>query len=75
MQSRTFAVSLPAFVFQSLSRVQLFVTSWTSLACHPLSSDFAQGHIQCVGDAIQPSYPLLPASPPAFSLSQHISNE
>ena len=26
-----------------------------------------------ISDAIQPSHPLLPTSPPAFSLSQHLS--
>ena len=35
--------------------------------------EFAQTHIPCVGDAIQPSYLLLPLSPPALSLSQHQS--
>ena len=33
--------------------------------------ELAQTHIRRVGDAIQPSYPLLPTSPPAFDLSQH----
>ena len=28
-----------------------------------------QTHVHCVGDAIQPSHPLLSPSPPAFSLS------
>ena len=32
--------------------------------------EFAQTHIHCVGDAIQPSHPLSSPSP-AFSLSQH----
>ena len=31
----------------------------------------AQTHVHRVGDAIQPSHPLLSPSPPAFSLSQH----
>ena len=31
----------------------------------------AQTHVHLVGDAIQPSLPLSPPSPPAFSLSQH----
>ena len=30
-----------------------------------------QTHAHQVGDAIQPSHPLLSASPPAFNLSQH----
>ena len=31
----------------------------------------AQIHIHWVCDAIQPSYPMSPSSPPAFNLSQH----
>ena len=30
----------------------------------------AQTHVHGVGDAIQPSHPLSPPSPPAFSLAQ-----
>ena len=33
--------------------------------------EFAQTHVHLISDAIQPSYPLLPPSPHAFSLSQH----
>ena len=33
--------------------------------------EFAQTHVHWVGDAIQPSHPLLSLSPPAFNLSQH----
>ena len=43
----------------------------TSLPCPSLSLEFAQIHVQIVGDAIQPSPPLPPPSPPALSLSQH----
>ena len=32
---------------------------------------FAQNHLHWVHDAIQPSHPLPPPSPPAFNLSQH----
>ena len=32
---------------------------------------FAQIHVHCISDAIQPSHPLLPSSPSAFNLSQH----
>ena len=32
---------------------------------------FAQVHIHCIGDAVQPSHPLTPSSPPALNLSQH----
>ena len=33
--------------------------------------EFTQTHTHLVGDAIQPSHPLLSLSPPAFNLSQH----
>jgi len=33
--------------------------------------EFAQTHVHHVGDAIQPSHPLLSPYPPAFSLTQH----
>ena len=33
--------------------------------------EFAQTHVLWVSDAIQPSHPLLPPSPPALDLSQH----
>ena len=33
--------------------------------------EFAQTRILSVSDAIQPSHPLSPPSPPALSLSQH----
>ena len=46
-----------------LSSVQLFGTPWT--AAHQASlfftiSEFAQTHVHCVDDAIQPSHPLSP---------------
>ena len=64
------------FIVESLSRVQL---------CDPMDCSppgfpvlhylllFAPIHVHWVGDAIQPSYLLLPASPFAFDLSQHQS--
>ena len=33
--------------------------------------ELAQTHVHWIGDAIQPSHPLLSPSPPAFNLSQH----
>ena len=33
--------------------------------------EFTQTHAHRVGDAIQPSHPLSPPSPPTFNLSQH----
>ena len=32
---------------------------------------FAQVHVHCIGDAIQPSHPLTPSSPSALNLCQH----
>ncbi|MEA1078638.1 hypothetical protein U8M15_27455, partial [Klebsiella pneumoniae] len=34
-------------------------------------SEFAQTHVHCVSDAIQPFHPLLPPSPSALNLSHH----
>ena len=58
---------------QSLSHVWLFVTPWTAASQASLSitnSESTQTHVHWVGDAIQPSYPLLSPSPPALNLSQ-----
>ena len=33
--------------------------------------EFAQVHVHCIGDAIQPSHPLMPSSPSALNLSQY----
>ena len=33
--------------------------------------EFAQVHVHCINDAIQPSHPLMPSSPSALNLSQH----
>ena len=33
--------------------------------------EFAQVHVHCIGDAIQPSHPLMPFSPSALNLFQH----
>ena len=38
---------------------------------HHQLPDPTQTHVRWVGDAIQPSHPLLSPSPPAFNLSQH----
>ena len=37
----------------------------------PSPLEFTQTHVHWVGDAIQPSHPLLSPSSPAFNLSQH----
>ena len=59
---------------QSLSCVQLFATPWTVAlqASQPFTNlEFTQTQVQWVGDAIQPSHPLLSPSLSAFSFSQH----
>ena len=55
--------------------VQLFVTPWTA-ACQASvsitnSQSLHQTHVHQVGDAIQPSHPLLSPSSPTFNLAQH----
>ena len=41
------------------------------LAVHHQPLEFTQTQVHWVGDAIQPSHPLLSPSPPALNLSQH----
>ena len=67
-------------VVQLLSCVWLYVTPWTAAhqgfpVLHYLLK-FAQTHVHWV-DAMQPSHPLLPPSPPVLNLSQYqgLSNE
>ena len=59
---------------QSLSRVQFFVTPWTVKHPRPPCPSpllkLTQTHVHWVGDAIQPSHPLLSPSP-ALNPSQH----
>ena len=43
------------------------------LPVHPQLQEFTQSHVHWVGDAIQPSHPLLSPSPPALNLSQYQS--
>ena len=45
--------------------------STPGLPVHHQLPEFTQTHAHWVGDAIQPSHPLLSPSPPAFNLSQH----
>ena len=60
-------------VFQLPSHVWLFVTPWTVAGQVSLSltiSEVCPNSCTCIGDAIQPSHPLILPSP-ALSLSQH----
>ena len=45
--------------------------STPGLPVHHQLPEVTQTHVHRVGDAIQPSHPLLSPSPPAFNLSQH----
>ena len=57
-------------VVQPQSRAPLFATPWTAARQASLSSTISQRLLKLlhlVGDAIQPSHPLLPTSPFAFS--------
>ena len=45
--------------------------STPGLPVHHWLLEFTQTYVHWVGDAIQPSHPLLSPSPPAFNLSQH----
>ena len=47
--------------------------SMPDLPVHHQLPEFTQTHVHWVGDAIQPSHPLLSPSPPAFNLSPHQS--
>ena len=61
-------------VVQLLSRVTLCNPMDCSTPGLPVPHyllEFTQTHVHRVGDALQPSHPLSPSSPPAFSLSQH----
>ena len=58
---------------QSLSYVWLFGTPWPSFPVHHQLLELAQTHAHQVGDAIQPSHPLLFPSSPAFNLAQNQS--
>ena len=74
----TFLPSCPKFSsVQLLSRVRLFATPWIAacqgLLVHHQLLEFTQTHVHRVGDAIQPSHPLLSPSPPAPNPSQHQS--
>ena len=57
-------------VVQSPSRVRLFATPWTAARQASPSPGVCQVHVPCIGDAVQPSHPLMPSSP-ALNLSQH----
>ena len=65
--------SWQGLLVQSLSRVRIFVTPWTTarhgLPVHHQLPELTQTHVHRVGDAIQPYHPLsspFPATPNPF---------
>ena len=72
------SVALYSIYMLVVQLLKFCLTLWDPMDCstpgflvlHYLPK-FAQTHVHWVDDAIQPSHPLLPCSPPAFSLSQH----
>ena len=61
-------------IVQLLSGVQLFLIPWAaayqaSFPHHLL--EFAQVHIYCISDAIQPFHTLMPSSTSALNFFQH----
>ena len=82
--SAFFYASKESSQYQELARIFVGVQSRSCvLLCDPMDCstpgfpilhylpEFAQTHVNWVGDAIQPSHLLPPSSPPIFDLSQH----
>ena len=72
------SVSNCLMYFQFSSVTQLCPTLWDPMNCsmpglpvHHQLPESTQIHVHWVGDAIQPSHPLLSPSPPALNFSQH----
>ena len=71
--------SFPKVITQSVSSVaQSYLTlcdpmdrSMPGFPLHHRLPELTQTHVHHVGDAIQPSHPLLSSSPPIFNLSQY----
>ena len=76
-QSKSKGKNINIFI-QFSSVAQLYPTLCDPMDCSTLGlpihhqlQEFTQTHVHWVGDAIQPSHPLLFPSPPAFNPSQH----
>ena len=54
-----------------LTRCDPMNCNMPGLPVHHQLPESTQTHVHCVGDAIQPSHPLLSPPPPALNLSQH----
>ena len=72
------AFSAKAAMFCCCSVAQLCLTLHDAMDCstpglpvpHHLP-EYAQVHVHCIGDVIQPSHPLMPSFPSALNLPQH----
>ena len=80
MASKHMKRCLASYVIQFSSIAQSCLTlcdpmnrSMPGLPVHHQLPEFTQTHVHQVGDAIQPSHPLLSPSPPAPNPSQHQS--
>ena len=74
IQKTKITASGPISSVQLLSRLTLcdpMNCSMPGLPVHHQLPEFTQTHVHQVGDAIQPSHPLLSPSPPAPNPSQH----
>ena len=61
-------------LFSPLVMSDSLKTSWAAAHQASLSliiSQIAQVHVHCIGDAIQPSHPLMPSCPSTINLNQH----
>ena len=75
-QSQGHSVGKESVQFSSVAQSRLTLCdpldcNTPGLPVHHQLPEFIQTHVHGVGDAIQPSHPLSPPSPPAFNLSQH----
>ena len=64
-------IQLSSVAQSCLTLWDLMDRSTPGFPAHHQLPEFTQTHVHWVGDAIQPSHPLLSPSPPPFNLSQH----
>ena len=69
--SLSFEAFLSLIQFSSVAQSLQPHRHMPSFPVHHQLPELTQNHVHQLGDAIQPSYPLLFLSPPAFNLSQH----
>ena len=67
----TFAMGFSSVTQLCPTPCDLMDCSTPDFPVHHQLPELAQTHVHQIGDAIQPSHPLLSPSPPASNLSQH----